>query len=104
MEPKQCKSGEKNKRSEVLQCVSTHLEKRLKPLEEEFVDLQFQLSEDARWQRFKKSKHYLSDCQRNYSNAHCIGFNIFKDYMKKIQPDENWDEVNPSVVHATLGR
>ena len=104
MDPKKSKLGEKNKMYEVLQCDLTHLDKRLIALEEKNFDLKFQVSEDGCWKRFKESKYRISDCTRTYSNAHQIGFNIFKDYMKTIQPDENWDEVNPSVVNATLGR
>ena len=89
MDRKNSKSGEKNKSYEIFQCVLTHLEKRLISLEEENVDLEFQLSEYGRRIRFKESRYSKSDCQRIYSHAHLIGFNLFKDYMKTIQPDEN---------------
>ena len=103
MDRKKSKSGEKNKRNEVLQCALTHLEKRLIALEEELVDLEFQASLDFWLKQYKASKNGINDYQQIYSNAHQKGFNIFKVYMKRIQPDENWDEVSPTVVNVTLG-
>ena len=70
MDENKCKSAENTKMNEFVNFFFKQLEKRVKALEEEHVDIAYQASDDGRLKRFNASRYSIHDFQRCYSNGH----------------------------------
>ena len=55
--------------------------------------LHTRISTDRSWKMLRSSSFHVQDLDKHFEDGRIDGFNLFREYMKTIQPHGHWDEI-----------
>ena len=65
--------------------------------------LRTRISTDDSWKSFQTNVFHRRDIIKHFEDGCLDGFNLFREYMKTIQPNGHWDEIEWTQARDALG-